>query len=98
MERKRKKIDKSGFPIMTNIGQQFLNNVMKEESSARNNSLHKHCYQLLKIMDKEKIQKQIDRNRDLIEKALEMNDTEMMYYIVRRLAKDNERLIAKLKE
>jgi len=49
-------------------------------------------------MDKEKIQKQINRNRDLIEKALEMNDTEMMYYIVRRLAKDNERLIAKLKE
>lgn len=49
-------------------------------------------------MDKEKIQKQIDKNRDLIEKALEMNDTEMMYYIVRRLAKDNERLIAKLKE
>jgi len=49
-------------------------------------------------MDKEKIQKQINRNRDLIEKALEMNDTEMMYYIVRRLSKDNERLIAKLKE
>lgn len=48
-------------------------------------------------MDKQKIQKQIDKNRDLIEKALEMNDTEMMYYIVRRLAKDNERLIAKLK-
>lgn len=56
------------------------------------------CYQLLKIMDKEKIQKQIDKNRDLIEKALEMNDIEMMYYIVRRLSKDNERLIAKLKE
>jgi len=49
-------------------------------------------------MDKEKIQKQIDKNRALIEKALEMNDTEMMYYIVRRLAKDNERLIKKLKE
>lgn len=49
-------------------------------------------------MDKEKIQKQIDKNRDLIEKVLEMNNTEMMYYIVRRLAKDNERLIAKLKE
>ena len=49
-------------------------------------------------MDKDKIQKQIDKNRDLIEKALEMNETEMMYYIVRRLAKDNERLIAKLKE
>lgn len=49
-------------------------------------------------MDKEKIQKQIDKNRALIEKALEMNDTEMMYYIVRRLAKDNERLIEKLKE
>jgi len=49
-------------------------------------------------MDKEKIQKQIDKNRELIEKALEMNDTEMMYYIVRRLAKDNERLIEKLKE
>lgn len=48
-------------------------------------------------MDKEKIQKHIAKNRDLIEKALEMNDTEMMYYIVRRLAKDNERLIAKLK-
>jgi len=49
-------------------------------------------------MDKEKIQKQIDKNRALIEKALEMNDTEMMYYIVRRLAKDNERLIEKLKK
>ena len=49
-------------------------------------------------MDKEKIQKQIDKNRDLIEKALEMNDTEMMNYIVKRLAEDNERLIAKLKE
>ena len=49
-------------------------------------------------MDKNKIQKQIDKNRDLIEKALEMNDTEIMYYIVQRLSKDNERLIAKLKE
>ena len=49
-------------------------------------------------MDSEKIQKQIDKNRALIGKALEMNDTEMMYYIVRRLAKDNEGLIAKLKE
>lgn len=49
-------------------------------------------------MDKEKIQKQINKNRALIEKALEMNDTETMYYIVRRLAKDNERLIEKLKE
>ncbi len=49
-------------------------------------------------MDKEKIQKQIDRNRELISQALGMGDTEMMYYIVKRLAKDNERLIAKLKE
>lgn len=49
-------------------------------------------------MDKEKIQKQIDRNRELISQALEMDNTEMMYYIVRRLAKDNERLIAKLKQ
>ena len=49
-------------------------------------------------MNKEKIQKQIDRNRDLIEKALEMNDTEMMYYLIRGLAKDNERLITKLKQ
>lgn len=49
-------------------------------------------------MDKEKIQKQIDRNRDLISQALEMDDTEMMHYIVERLVRDNERLIAKLKE
>lgn len=48
-------------------------------------------------MDKFNIQKQINQNRDLIEKALEMNDTKIMYCIVRRLAKDNERLISKLK-
>jgi len=49
-------------------------------------------------MDKIDIQKKIDKNRDLIDKALAMEDTQMMYYIVRRLAKENERLIAKLKE
>ena len=48
-------------------------------------------------MDKEKIEKQINRNRERIAQALEMGDTEMMYYVVRRLAKDNEKLIAKLK-
>jgi hypothetical protein len=48
-------------------------------------------------MDKEKIKKQIEKNRDLIDRALSMDDTEMMYYIVRRLANDNEKLIAKLK-
>ena len=49
-------------------------------------------------MDKIEIQKKIDKNRDLIDKALSMEDTQMMYYIVRRLAKDNEKLIEKLKE
>lgn len=49
-------------------------------------------------MDKIEMQKNIDKNRDLIDKALSMEDTQMMYYIVRRLAKDNEKLIAKLKE
>jgi len=48
-------------------------------------------------MNQEEIQKKIDRNRELISRALQMEDTEMMYYIVRRLAKDNERLIAQLK-
>lgn len=50
-----------------------------------------------KIMDKIEIQKKIDKNRNLIDKALSMEDIQMMYYIVRRLAKDNERSIAKLK-
>ena len=49
-------------------------------------------------MDKIEIQKKIDKNRDLIDKALYMEDTQMMYYIVRRLAKDNEKLIEKLNE
>jgi hypothetical protein len=49
-------------------------------------------------MQKIDMQKKIDKNRDLIDRALSMEDTQMMYYIVRRLAKDNERLIAKLKE
>lgn len=48
-------------------------------------------------MNQEEIQKKIDKNRELINRALEMGDTEMKYYIVRRLAKDNERLIAQLK-
>ena len=48
-------------------------------------------------MDNIEIQKKIDRNRDLIDRALSMEDTEMMYYIVRRLAKENEKLIAQLK-
>lgn len=45
----------------------------------------------------EKIKAKIEKNRQLIERALQVEDTEMMYYIVRRLAKDNERLIAQLK-
>ena len=49
-------------------------------------------------MDKIEIQKKIDKNRDLIDEALSMEDTQMMYYIVRRLAKDNEKLLEKLKE
>ena len=49
-------------------------------------------------MDKIEIQKKIDKNRDLIDKALSMEDKQMMYYIVRMLAKDNEKLIEKLKE
>ena len=49
-------------------------------------------------MDKIEIQKKINKNRDLIDRALSMEDTQMMYYIVRRLAKDNEKLIEKLKE
>jgi hypothetical protein len=52
----------------------------------------------IKIMDKTEIQKKIDKNRDLIDRALSMEDTQMMYYTVRRLSKDNELLIAKLKE
>ena len=47
-------------------------------------------------MEREEIQKQINKNRDLIDKALSLEDTYMMYYIVRKLAKDNEKLIAKL--
>lgn len=49
-------------------------------------------------MDKIEIQKKIDKNRDLIDKALSMEDTQMTYYIVRSLAKYNEKLIEKLKE
>ena len=48
-------------------------------------------------MDKEKIEKQIEKNRELINNALSTENTEIMYYVVRRLAKDNEKLIAKLK-
>jgi len=47
-------------------------------------------------MSNEDINKKIDRNRELIEIALTIEDPEMMYYIVRRLAKDNKRLIAQL--
>ena len=49
-------------------------------------------------MDKIEIQKKIEKNQDLINKALSMEQTQMMWYIVRRLAKDNEKLIEKLKE
>lgn len=48
-------------------------------------------------MESEKLKKQIENNRELIERALSMNDTELMYYIVRRLAKQNEKLIEKLR-
>ena len=47
-------------------------------------------------MKPEQIQEKIDKNRKLIDKALSMEDTQMMYYIVRRLSRDNEKLIAKL--
>ena len=47
-------------------------------------------------MSNEDINKKIDRNRELIEIALTIEDTEMMMYTVRRLAKDNKRLIAQL--
>jgi hypothetical protein len=49
-------------------------------------------------MDNKEALKKIDRNRELIAKALEIEDIELMYFIVRRLAKENEKLIAKLKK
>jgi hypothetical protein len=49
-------------------------------------------------MNKIQIQEKIDKNRNLINRALSMEDTQMMYYTVRRLAKENEKLIAKLKK
>lgn len=44
-------------------------------------------------MEKIEIQKKIDKNRDLIDKALYMGDIQMRDYTVRRLAKDNARLL-----
>ncbi len=47
-------------------------------------------------MDKKKIQKQIDKNRDLINRALELDDIELSNYIIRKLSDKNQKLINKL--
>ena len=47
-------------------------------------------------MDKKKIQKQIDKNRDLINRALELDDIELSNYILRKLSDKNQKLINKL--
>lgn len=47
-------------------------------------------------MDDFKIRKKLEKNRCLINKALEIQDIELVYFTVNRLKRQNEKLIASL--